>query len=41
MWFLLSMYNIIVKNNENYDLCGDNVHFVKYTTIFKIITKWF
>ena len=39
MCFLLTMYNVIVKNKDNYSLCGDNLYFVKYTIFFKIITK--
>ena len=39
MCFLVNMYNIIVKNKDNYSLCGDNVYFLKCTTVFKIITK--
>ena len=41
MCFLLNMYNIIVKNKDNYSLCGNNLYFVKCTNVFKIITKWF
>ena len=39
MGFSLSMYNIRVKNKDNYSLCGDNLNFLKCTTVFKIIAK--
>ena len=35
------MYNIILKNKGNYSLIGDNLCFMKYTTVLIIITKWF
>ena len=39
MCILLKMHNIIAKNKDNYSLCGGNLYFVKWTTVFKMITK--
>lgn len=30
MCFLLNMYNITLKNKDNFCLCGDNLYSVKF-----------